>query len=223
MSIHKNNNSIYGNAVASLSQLEDKYSFNRFEVVVPDIGLSDESKSFLATYNDIFRRNFKSRIALNTSLYPKDELDYSPLVNQLAKIIELELNLSIVQWMRSQEGIKMPQYYNKYKACNREYIWQGNTNFNQENKDGSLRGVSIGNAYYYAKNSLRNGKFPQEITNPKGFLALWSKVGKIRNDASHTSVLSFSDFEKMSTIFFILLSENYLVELMMLKESIQKP
>lgn len=226
MGIYENKHNIYGEN-NSLDRVEDRFTTGLFisptsnyEVVLSQMGFDIKSLTFIKTYNELYRRNFKSRIIINTSLSARDELDFSPLINELAKLFELELNLSIVQWMRQREGIEMPTFYNKYKDDNKEYI-QGKVNFNQRDRDGSLRGVPIGSAYCYAENLFRQSIFPDGFTSPKEILSIWNKIREVRNMASHTSVSTFADYEKMILNFRKLIDNGYFEELINLKERLR--
>lgn len=227
MGIYDNKHNIYGDNT-SLGRVEDRFATGVFtspatsyEIALPQVGFDVNSLIFIKTYNELYRRNFKSRIIINTNSNTQDELDFSPLINELAKLFELELNLSIVQWIRQREGIEMPTFYNKYKNDNKEYIWQGKLNLNQRERDGSLRGVPIGNSYFYAENMFRQSIFPDEFTAPKEMLSVWNTIREVRNTASHASVSSFVDYEKMILNFRKLIDNGYFEELISLKKRLQ--
>jgi hypothetical protein len=76
-------------------------------LVVLDAGCEQESQKFMKTFMAI----------RGLPIFSEGIFDLSPLVLLLSKIIELEFNMSLVQWFRKEMGIEMPTYFNRYAGA----------------------------------------------------------------------------------------------------------
>jgi hypothetical protein len=136
---------------------------------------------------------------------PEYEWDYSPAVMMFAKVFEREINLSLVQWMRTCEGVAIPPFFNKVQdgitaKC-------GELDFNLK-ENGRLRLPSLGQSrrvYEEFLDSPDEGQVP--LSDPaktalaRGGKSNWSTLARIRNDSSHAELASLRMAEKVCSIF----------------------
>lgn len=136
-------------------------------------------------------------------------MDYSPLLVCLGKIFEKELNLSLVHWIRSSLGIEMPDYFNKWKNSQENYVLTPSkeivsepkpVNFN-ENQHGKWRAPSIGGSEYVLRSLFMEQKAPAEIIDPGQFLDKFRDFRKLRNKTAHAEPVLEQDFKKGLDIF----------------------
>jgi hypothetical protein len=136
---------------------------------------------------------------------PECEWDYSPAVMMFAKVFEREINLSLVQWMRTCGGVAIPPYFNKVQdgiiaKC-------GELDFNLK-ENSRLRLPSLGQSrrvYEEFLDSHDEGQIP--LSDPaktalaRGGKSNWSTLARIRNDSSHAELASPAMAEKVCSIF----------------------
>ena len=170
--------------------------------------LSEYSQTLYKTYRfleQIMVRKHELRLPFN--------LDYSFLTLNLGKIIEYELNLSILQMLRAVLWIDMPSYYNKYSLKNGDVeISTGITTVNvnqpkeREHKyrDRSpLKGVPIGNLMYAYENMIQNNvtvspapNFDRLTKISEEALRFFKRFGsQCRNKASHIDLKSETTYK----------------------------
>lgn len=87
--------------------------------VIIDGRLEEESKKSLNTFNSMLENVFRPSMNNPTNIrldYAKgaNNFDFSPLIMSLSKVFEIEMNNSVVQFIRQKNGIYMPENYNKY-------------------------------------------------------------------------------------------------------------
>lgn len=187
-----------------------------------DKRIDERSKVILDTFNDVLRKTFAP--VMETSVrridYAKSfvERDFAVLVSSLSRVLEIELNLSIVQWIRGHEGIEMPQYYNRVKpGC----VLTGPRNIKLNGmKDGKLEAQTLGSIQILT--AKYKDSFPQPVRDfvPE-LLAVWRKLRKERNNASHTSVNGEEEFVEFYRHFCLVVEKGWFTDLMNLKEQLR--
>ena len=216
------------------------YEFNRAtrvarptEVLMLDNRIDEESQVIFNTYTAILQQVFVNDMVTPniTSLQmPKSNYDFSLLVAQLSRIWEIELNNSVVQIIRQEKGIEMPQYYQRVKT-------------DKNNKAESIIVADGDKTFYLNSWSDNYGLKPQtmgaicilmrifndELAKHLGvgediFRQFRKKIGAMtdcRNKASHTSVLDEDYFHEFYGIFCSLIREKWLTILMQGKEKMK--
>lgn len=177
--------------------------------------LSDYSQTLYKTYR------FLERILTeHQELILPFNLDYSFLTVNLGKIIEYELNLSILQMLRFVMGIEMPSYYNRFSLRNGDIeIPAGNTTvkincpldaWGAEASDLSpLKGIPIGNLMYaYEDMAVHPETIPPaaDITrliriSEKALRFFKRFSSRYRNKASHIDLRSAQTYEEAKAAF----------------------
>lgn len=133
-----------------------------------------------------------------------DMNDYSILVVILGKIMEEELNASVVQKIRQISGIGMPEYYRKHcPEKHRVNIAKTDLNFLDYSKN-RLKPVQIGNTI----------KVIEELNDPrlkpylsKEFKNSVLRFAEFRNMASHLCTLSDFEYSEATELFVDILSD----------------
>ncbi len=187
-----------------------------------DKRIDNRSKVILDTFNDVLRKTFAP--VMETSVrridYAKSfaERDYSLLVSSLARILEIELNLSVVQWVRGCEGIEMPQYYGRVKpGCALTVPPAINLN---GVRDGKLEAQTLGSIQILL--AAYKERFPEPLRDfAPELLAVWRKLRKERNNASHASVNGEEEFVEFYCHFCLIVEKGWLSALMDLKEQLR--
>lgn len=168
-----------------------------------------ESKIILNTFNKVSLNynEFDLGLGILVESKKKDEydLDYSPLIICLAKVFEIEANLSLVHWIRNQLNIEMPAYYNRYKDDNNNYCIT--PTFNQIaftgarpvdfNKGNGSKWIppGIGESELVLKSMIEKNNKPKEITNFDLLLEEWRTIRRARNKAAHMESMSKFEYE----------------------------
>lgn len=208
------------------------------ETLMLDRRIDDESRTMFKTFEATLRQVFMPDMDdphIAQLQVAKSSYDYSQLVSSLSKILELELNNSVVQKIREMRGIEMPRNYNELvKPDRQEYtvsIPNRNNagyyiiNLNQE-KNRKLKPQSLGDISLLIERFSDGLKecLDENDSNKdfRGLTKLIDEMKKHRNSASHTSVLDEKAFKKFYTNFCSLIRENWLTILMDIKETVQK-
>lgn len=136
-----------------------------------------------------------------------NDIDYTPLVICLAKIIEIETNSSIVQWIREGLEIEMPEFFKKYKpdispdltSIKPSQEISGfktrTVNFNSKlNDQWSPPGSGLSNFVTRTLIEVNKYKSPIEMYYDE-FVKCWYTIVEIRNPSAHRKILAYDDFE----------------------------
>jgi hypothetical protein len=142
-----------------------------------------ESRMFLKSANMVYSMLYDSL----------EVLDYSSVVIGYTKFFEKELNLSIVQFLRSELGIEMPLYFNEYFESSDEFVIRlGNdfvVNFNlMDWKTKKYLSPGLGNALNCIKTKIDTPSKHSQM-----FSVLYyegKKLSGIRNRAAHSELIS---------------------------------
>ena len=137
-------------------------------------------------------------------------IDFSMFLLPLCKIFEIEINLSVVQWIRNELEIEMPQYYNLYKDTN-PHVYKivpssdiiHNPKLIDFNKkiNGKWTAPPLGQSELIAKTLYLNQKHPTEISNFDNLLSHWKTIRENRNESSHTIIKTEDDFNEVYKVF----------------------
>lgn len=138
----------------------------------------------------------------NQNKYPG--LDYTPAAICLAKAYEIEINKSIVHWIRKKNDIKLPDYYYEVQPEVEALITPNVTDgqpidFNKSRKNGTWHPPAIGQSYLIASKNLEKQEWtpywlPEER---KLLLREWQKITDIRNHAAHSEKVSSKDMMQL--------------------------
>lgn len=148
---------------------------DKLDRLIKDNRLELATQAKIGTFEKLYLSNYlgDSRVPM----YGYDDLDYASLVNLLASALEIELNMSIYQAIREQNGIPLPEY--AFKNAPNQVIKINKLEINlgkAKQMYGAL--IELCNQFY---DTL--GRF---FDKPSEFLDSLAKIAKIRNDANHT-------------------------------------
>lgn len=113
--------------------------------------------------------------------------DFSPGVIGLAKVFEREINLSIVHWLRKEQGVDLPTYFARHQPGKTARVEDINLN---SQRDGAWLPPELGRAEMaFRKHS--NARLPVGWTHKErdGLLEHWKTIRERRNDAAHDRVV----------------------------------
>jgi hypothetical protein len=172
-------------------------------------------KTFISSYKN-YKTHFKS-IGI---------IDYSMFLLPLCKIFEIEINLSVVQWIRNELKIEMPQYYNLYKDTN-SHVYRvvpssdiihnpQLIDFNKRIK-GKWTAPPLGQSELIARTFFLKQNHPTEISNFDNLLNQWKIIRENRNESSHTIIKTEDDFNEVFNVFIYLYNTNYFSQMNNLK------
>lgn len=172
-------------------------------------GMEPESQAKLGTFERMLNGEQMFQVK---GTYDYNTSDYSPLVNLLSGIIEVESSLSLWQLFRRRQGIKMPYYYDKKSHTNRE-VKRGKQTINIDESRATLGTLLICCELYEHQLSNQIGGFGEIVHIIK-------TARNIRNDASHGMVI---DKQRFNTFFneYVQFHENRLSDLINLKLKMQ--
>lgn len=155
-----------------------------------EIGISYKSRIFLKTANMAFE------------LITDKDVDYSILVIGYTKFFESEVKLSILPFIRSELGVRMPDFYNTY-CPGKIIILELNDNFkidfNQQNKlTGELLPPGLGqilNSYNFLNKRIAFTKISHlEFKN------ITKELNQIRNRSAHSDIVLSDDLIRVREI-----------------------
>lgn len=202
-------------------KLIDSTTTGRCSIPIPP-GFDSDSKLILSQVK-MLQSDFETRLQ-ELDLPP----DYSFLINPIGKAFEIEINLSVVQWMRQKLGIEMPRYFNKRKEPYNQYcitpdpvVVKSPTQVDLNKGRGQTwYAPGIGQSELAFKALIRRGVCLDEI-NIKILLSNWGIIRTYRNRGAHTEILNLDDFENVVASHNILESEKIFQDLVSLKEKLR--
>ena len=171
--------------------------------------MEPESQAKLGTFERLLKGEQEFQVK---GVYSYNTADYSPLVNLLGGIIEVECSLSVWQLFRSKHGIKMPDYYDKTSHTGQE-IKRGKLTIGLDDRRATLG--TLGICFDIDGKRLSN-----YISGVEDLVHIINTAREIRNDASHGMVIGeqrFNTFFKKYKHF----HDNRLSDLLKLKHRMQ--
>jgi hypothetical protein len=134
--------------------------------------------------------------------YP--DLDFTPAAICLAKAFEIEINKSIVQWIRKKNDITLPDYYCKVQPGVNGLITPNMNegkpiDFNKPRQNGNWHPPAMGQSYLVAAKNIEKKEWqpywqPQER---KLLFREWQKIADLRNLAAHSEKVSAEDMDQI--------------------------
>lgn len=191
-----------------------------------DNRIDEESKIILHTFNkelsNVYAAHMSRPVPMLSLSKPTQTVEFSSLIHSLAKIMEIELNNSIVQYIRLLKGIEMPQYYNRIKPDFRAFVQIPGMDACDVNgsRNGELKSQTIGSIKLLIESCEEelDPLFDGQISE---FLPLWKNIHKKRNDSSHTSIISEEEFLSFYDSFCAIARDGWLRRLMDIKEQLK--
>lgn len=183
-----------------------------------DNRIDEECKRIIDTFNDTLKATFHPIMTGEASpfSYSKNNVvrDFSQLVNSLAKVIEIELNNSVVKMLRRNNR-------NKSSLLNELTL----TSINEKcvaNKLEGTRSLMLGDIFDLLNEPIAR-QLPKEVLSfHEGHKKEIKLIKTIRNEASHTVLVGESRFLEFYETFCLLLREGWFILLMDLKEEVQR-
>lgn len=193
-----------------------------------DNRIDEDSKIILNTFNkeieNVYAPQMSTRVPSLRLSKSATQIEFSSLIHSLAKIMEIELNNSIVQYLRKINGIEMPQYYRLFKPEAEAIVQIGKEctiDINSRN-GASLKPQTIGAIQclvkHYKKQLAELFENPVEEFNE--FIGLLENIREKRNDSSHTKIISEKEFIDFYSTFCEMVREGWFTKLMDLKQQL---
>jgi hypothetical protein len=193
------------------------------EVSVDNNYIEKESVIILSTLNSVIKMINNDR---DNEDYVNKGFDYSPLIISLTKLFEIEINLSIVHWIRKYLRIHLPEYFNKHEpgleakfklSMNQESVIDFNKGYNLKWLPPGLGQSELALKELKSKFKffliLKKFKFNYEI-----LIKNWELIRKTRNRAAHTELMNCSDFLDIHSAMKLLNSKRYFEKFSMIKK-----
>lgn len=186
----------------SISILDDRCQISG-KVISIDGRIEEETKCALDAFNHVFRAAFKPHmtdfgLSLNQLDYERKSSpvnDYSMLVVELSKVLEIELNASIVLWMN--RNLSKSIFEIDSKACGSSSMSIGQIThqiiLNKDELEARLK-------YPFAKD-----------------IKIWKELRDSRNTSAHTGIVSEKEFVEYYTMFCEFVEMGWFTRLMDLK------
>jgi hypothetical protein len=158
------------------------------------------------------------------------DLDYSTLALALCKVFEIEINHSIVQWVRQHLRIEMPDYYKLRVEDGQEYTltpdleWMENPrpiDFN-DGRRSKWRAPGIGQSEFAFRTLINRGVSPQGFSEVRGLLSHWYAIRVARNRFAHVETCSANEYQEVRKAFNSLDSDDWFEKLYLLKSSLRQ-
>lgn len=193
-----------------------------------DNRIDEDSKIILNTFNkeieQVYAPQMSTRVPSLRLSKSTTQIEFSSLVHSLAKIMEIELNNSIVQQIRKINGIEMPQYYKSFKPNVEAIVQIGkDCTIDINSRNGvSLRPQTIGAIQCLVKHYKKQlaELFENHIEEFNEFIELLESIREKRNDSSHTKIISEKEFIDFYSSFCAMVREGWFTKLMDLKQQL---
>ena len=208
-----------------LSQILSKYEMSRpsFELNFYKQFLEPKSFEFLLSGYKVLRL-FET----------ETDFDFSSAVMPMAKVLENEINHSIVQWLRKKLAIRFPDYFCRYEVGKNAFVrYRGKTtNLNEVDRETqSWKPLPIGISKYALEGYLTQNNLNAIPSNNKyyyfdssqlaDFNAIWEDIRLIRNKAGHSENLSIQDGLAINNKLKELLDKRYFFKLSLIKNNLR--
>lgn len=196
----------------NMFNLSDYKAFTR-DTFLPALthyfGLEDTSKTQIATFERLYEDSYQTEVGMPIMSFGFNDIDYSPLINPLGAVIEMELSESVYRALYPHLKQKLMQM-------------QGN--INNPVKLPSPSESTIGNLLFFLTDkrfdcSQRLHQYG--ISDEQTFIRLISSIKEYRNDSAHRVTMTkdqFLGFYKDFHRFY----ESYISKLISLKLSSDK-
>ncbi|MBQ1866018.1 MAG: hypothetical protein II151_03750 [Bacteroidales bacterium] len=202
----------------------ERYAIRKSDVVGYDRchGLS---KNDIEQYNDMLLYFIREDDPTEEDIYYRGQearmpRNFMPLALFLSSFMEREVNLSLVQLMRSRFGIEMPEFFTRFKPGCQAVVESGEPQgrrtkpipLNARNHHDKWKPVMLGQAYYAFCAMSTPGASPG-VDNPfpPEFFQCWKTLVDNRNVASHaqyedTDLFDYRKFRAFHSAFSSILS-----------------
>jgi hypothetical protein len=155
-------------------------------------------------------------------------VDLSPLCLCLGKVLEIEVNHSLVQWYRQHLNIEMPKFYKLYKPGGTSYTVTPKKDNNKGlaidlNKrlgQNQWKPLNLGEAQLVAKTLYAESHYPEAFTDFNTLLTHWELLMYLRNLSTHTRTMGPDKFSTAQMAFQDIL-KNHLELMLELKEGLK--
>lgn len=206
-----------------LSQILAKYEISRpnFELNPYKQFLEPKSFEFLLSGYKVLRL-FET----------ETDFDFSSAVMPLAKVLENEINHSIVQWLREKLNIRLPEYYYQYQPSFNGNSLIDRTDLNERDREtGNWKPLPLGVSKVITQIFLRQNRL-QSIPASRNyeyfdrnqfsdFNSIWENIRLIRNKAGHSENLSIQDGLAINNKLKELLDKRYFLQLSKIKNNLR--
>ena len=169
----------------------------KLDALVKDERLEAASQAKLGTFERLYNTNYLADSKV--PMYGYEDVDYASLVNLLASALEIELNMSLYQVIRKQEGIQMPE--NAFKDTGKVEITVNGLDINL-GKSTQMYGALI-QLFKRYRNIVG-----QYVDNQAEFIQSLSAVAEVRNDANHTVMIGKERFLAFYQTYSCLFNQN---------------
>jgi len=167
-----------------------------------DERIEEESKYALDTFNHVFREAFKPHMndehqSLSEFDYKRKSnpvKDYSMLVIELSKVLEIELNASIVEWI-NRNIKKKDLSVNNSEAAERETLPVSSLSdmeWEMDTKGCSSSSIGQITHHIFQYKDILSEKL--NLLFSKEDIKLWKKLRDGRNASAHTGIVDEEDF-----------------------------
>lgn len=145
--------------------------------------------------------------------------DWSPGLIGFAKVFEKEINLSVVQWLRQQKGIQMPDFFARPKPGFEATIERANLNMEQH---GKWLPPGVGQSEHAFRKQSQLALPPGWGTEQAAFLLRhWGTIREKRNQAAHDSLILEGEVEQLLSALRTLADNDYFALLYSLKYTLR--
>ncbi|MGG3471349.1 hypothetical protein ABES02_28245 [Neobacillus pocheonensis] len=161
---------------------------NREDKRIPGFELDSNQLINIGNHVGDFLKSYQNK-------YP--DLDYTPAVICLAKAFEMEINKSIVHWIRRRNHIRLPDYYFKVQPDANGLVIPNMKigepiDFNKSRQNGAWQPPAMGQSYLVASKNIEKPDWTPfwEPAERKLLLREWDKIARVRNHAAHSEKVS---------------------------------
>lgn len=211
----------YASNLTQESNNDYKFNFADFETEsIYILKTLEKISSLLNSQKTAYSSVFKEDISWNS-------LETSPFIISYGKVFEIEIDLSIAQWIRKNLGINLPEYYNLHQPnLNVRYFPKIKNpkpiDFNSE-KNGKLLLPGLGQtelAFYDFKNTFINEQNWQ-VKIVEDFVNSWRIIRELRNKAGHIDIMNKEKLDLIKEHMSILSVNGIFRELKILKQKLK--
>lgn len=206
--------------------VQDKYNSLNFAYE----NLEAESICILKTVekiSEILYYSSREVIKNNRNQISFETFETSPFIISYGKMFEIEIDLSIGQWIRKYLGIILPNFYNIPEPCKTvkyfpQIINPKPIDFNN-NRDGRLLMPGLGQTElaFYDFRTIFTQENSWEVNRTEKFIENWKIIRELRNRAGHTEIMTNNDLQKIKNKLIYLENQEIFKYLNILKKKLK--
>jgi hypothetical protein len=156
--------------------------------------------------------------------------DFTPGLICLTKVFEMEINLSVVHWLRKKHGVQLPQYFNRVQPGLTVKLSTSSENgksidFNARKGSYGERWLppGIGQSLRIVREQINPSELPLPWSREEWDFLInrWGRIVAVRNRAAHTELVTLQEAEDIKKMILTLGTQGIFRSMATLKQAVK--